>query len=118
MSEPDHGLPTVLGLPFWLSCCIYVIGFANVLSIMIFSMDMQKLIKSIREEVRLKHLFLVFVFPGFLLAWVCIGVYYFFRSNMLKRIWNFRVYPRPEWVPILRVIGKLLLLAFIIWFCT
>lgn len=85
---------------------------------MIWAMDLKKYLAIMRKEFKVKHAFALFTMPGLILACIFLFFVYAIRSNLLKRIINFKLYPRPEWVPYLKVTGKIVLLIVMLCILT
>lgn len=112
------GLEWLDRMPGWVIVAIIVLAFINLLSIMVFAMDMRKIIAQLRKEVMVKHLFYIFVIPGFICAWIPIGIYLFFKGRVWRGFLNFRVWPRPEWVPFIARWSIFIVAALVLLFLT
>jgi hypothetical protein len=81
--------------------------------------DVSKLTERVRTDFRIKDLRYIFVIPALIVYFVVFLISHLLPLSFWKRLANFKLYPRPEWSPILRRVGIILIyLLYLLFFTT
>lgn len=96
--------------------CLFIMYIMlNALFMLVFLQEKKEFIASFDAGVRIKHLFLIFVLPGFLLILLVTVLIKFCSLQFWHRFFNTLIIPRKTWSILIRIIVFIVYTIFILY---